>query len=216
MNRYYPYLMALLALVLSAAVYLWSPVPPRTGKPLPRAGMQSRPESGETRASWLTGRQAANSHGTTEIQAKTIPKSKSKEKSKPPADPRGRRRLASRGSTYRAEVYLLARAIYGEARGEPYIGQVAVGAVILNRIDDPLFPKTIAGVVYEPGAFSAVSDGQINAAPNTEALRAAEDAVNGWDPSGGALYYYNPEKASSAWIWQRPVIKVIGRHVFAR
>jgi N-acetylmuramoyl-L-alanine amidase len=122
---------------------------------------------------------------------------------------------ASKGAVSRNnEVYLLAQAIHGEARGEPYIGQVAVGAVILNRVDDPRFPKTIAGVIYQPGAFTAVADGQINLAPGETALKAARDALNGWDPSGGAMYYYNPAKATSKWIWSRPIIKVIGKHYF--
>jgi len=114
-----------------------------------------------------------------------------------------------------AEIYLLARAIHAEARGEPYIGQVAVGAVILNRVNSPLFPNTIAGVVYQPGAFSCVSDGQINLAPDDDALRAAKDAMSGWDPSGGALYYYNPSKSVVTWIYSRKTIVTIGDHVFA-
>ncbi len=113
------------------------------------------------------------------------------------------------------DVYLLAKAIYAEARGEPYTGQVAVGAVILNRVKSAKFPNTIAGVIYQAGAFTAVTDGQINLTPNDEALRAARDALNGWDPSGGALYYYNPAKTTSSWIYSRTVITVIGRHYFA-
>lgn len=123
----------------------------------------------------------------------------------------------SRGAASRNnDVYLLAQAIHGEARGEPYIGQVAVGAVILNRVDNPKFPNTIAGVIYQPGAFTAVADGQMNLPPGDTALKAARDALNGWDPSGGALYYYNPAKATSKWIWSRPIIKVIGKHYFCR
>jgi len=111
-------------------------------------------------------------------------------------------------------VNLLARAINGEARGEPYIGQVAVGAVILNRVNHPSFPGTVAGVIYQPGAFTAVSDGQIHAQMEESSIRAAKDALNGWDPSGGAIYYYNPRTATNQWIRTRPVIKTIGKHVF--
>jgi N-acetylmuramoyl-L-alanine amidase len=112
------------------------------------------------------------------------------------------------------DVNLLARVISAESRGEPYEGQVAVGAVILNRIQHPSFPNTLAGVVYQPGAFSCMDDGGINAAVADSAYKAARDAINGWDPSGGALYYYNPDKATSSWIWSRPVIVVIGAHRF--
>lgn len=111
---------------------------------------------------------------------------------------------------------LLSRAISGEARGEPYVGQVAVGGVIINRTRDPRFPSTIPGVIYQPGAFTAVSDGQIDLEPTTSAVNASIDALNGWDPSGGALYYYNPAKTTNKWIWSRPVIKVIGNHVFCK
>ncbi|GAE90009.1 spore cortex-lytic enzyme [Acetivibrio straminisolvens] len=110
---------------------------------------------------------------------------------------------------------LLAHLVYGEARGEPYIGQVAVAAVVLNRTRDSRFPNTIAGVIYQPGAFDAVADGQINLAPNETAYKAAKDALNGWDPSGGAVYYYNPRTATSKWIWSRKIVKVIGKHNFA-
>ncbi|MDQ2084959.1 spore cortex-lytic enzyme [Herbivorax sp. ANBcel31] len=113
------------------------------------------------------------------------------------------------------DLNLMAHIIHGEARGEPYTGQVAVGAVVLNRVRDSRFPNTIAGVVYQPGAFDAVADGQINLPPNDTSYRAARDALNGWDPSGGALYYYNPVTARSQWIWTRPIIKTIGKHNFA-
>jgi spore cortex-lytic enzyme len=119
------------------------------------------------------------------------------------------------GGANQGDVYLLARAVHGEARGEPYIGKVAVAAVILNRVKDPRFPNTIAGVIYQPGAFTAVSDGQINLAPDEESLRAARDAMNGWDPTYGAIYYYNPAKTTNKWIWSRPVHIVIGKHRFA-
>jgi N-acetylmuramoyl-L-alanine amidase len=112
------------------------------------------------------------------------------------------------------DVSLLAHVISAEARGEPYVGQVAVGAVILNRIEHPSFPNTLAGVIYQPGAFSCLTDGGIDAPVADSAYRAARDAMNGWDPSGGAIYYYNPAKATSSWIWSRPVITVIGDHRF--
>ena len=114
-----------------------------------------------------------------------------------------------------SDVYLLARTIYAEGRGEPYTGQVAIGAVILNRIRSSAFPNTVSGVVYQKHAFTAVSDGQINLTPNDTAMRAARDAINGWDPTGGALYYYNPAVATSAWIFDRQTVTVIGKHVFA-
>ncbi|MBO5240213.1 MAG: spore cortex-lytic enzyme [Clostridia bacterium] len=114
-----------------------------------------------------------------------------------------------------SEVYLLARTIYAEGRGEPYTGQVAIGAVVLNRVRDSAFPNTISGVVYQKHAFTAVSDGQINLTPNDTAMKAARDAINGWDPTGGALYYYNPAVATSAWIFDRQTVTVIGKHVFA-
>lgn len=112
------------------------------------------------------------------------------------------------------DVTLLAKAITGEARGEPYIGQVAVGAVVLNRTRHPSFPNTIAGVIYQPGAFTAVSDGQINLAPAESCVKAAQDALNGWDPTSGCRYYWNPATATSKWIWSRKVEKKIGKHWF--
>ena len=118
------------------------------------------------------------------------------------------------GGFSESDVALLARVISAESRGEPYTGQVAVGAVILNRIEHPSFPNTLAGVVYQPGAFSCMTDGGIDAAVSDSAYRAARDAMNGWDPSGGAIYYYNPAKTTNKWIWSRPVITVIGDHRF--
>lgn len=112
------------------------------------------------------------------------------------------------------DVALLAKVISAEARGEPYTGQVAVGAVILNRIRHPSFPSSVAGVVYEPGAFSCMDDGQIDQPVADSAYRAARDAMNGSDPSGGAIYYFNPATATSAWIWSRPLIVIIGKHRF--
>lgn len=113
-----------------------------------------------------------------------------------------------------ANINLLAHLIHGEARGEPYNGMVAVAAVALNRVDSPNFPSTIAGVVYQKGAFTAVDDGQINLTPNQTAYNAARDALNGWDPTGGALYYFNPNTATNKWIWSRPLTVVIGKHRF--
>ena len=122
---------------------------------------------------------------------------------------------SSNNSTFtESEINLLARIISAESRGEPYEGQVAVGAVILNRIDHPSFPNTIAGVIYQPLAFSCVDDGQINEPVSDSAFKAANDAINGWDPSGGAIYYYNPDKASSKWILSRTIICSIGKHKF--
>lgn len=111
---------------------------------------------------------------------------------------------------------LLAMVINGEARGESYEGQVAVGAVVLNRVKHSSFPNTIAGVIYQKGAFTAVDDGQINASIQTSCMNAAQDALNGWDPTGGAIYYYNPRTATSSWIRSRPIIKTIGNHVFCK
>lgn len=122
------------------------------------------------------------------------------------------------GSSQPSNVQLLARAINGEARGEPYEGQVAVGAVIMNRVKSSKFPNTIAGVIYQSGAFTAVSDGQINVpiSQSSTVLKAAQDALNGWDPTGGAIYYFNPNTATSKWIWSRQIIKTIGKHHFCK
>ena len=119
------------------------------------------------------------------------------------------------GSYSSSDSYLLAKCIYAEARGEPYTGQVAVGAVILNRVRSSKFPNSIAGVIYQPYAFTCVSDGQINLTPDATAKKAAQDALNGWDPTGGCLYYYNPATATSSWIWSRTVMLSIGKHNFA-
>lgn len=118
------------------------------------------------------------------------------------------------GGSYDGDVYLLARIISAEARGEPYTGQVAVGAVVLNRVKHPSFPDTLSGVIYQTDAFTAVSDGQFDQPIAESAYRAAQDALNGSDPSGGALYYFNPATATSAWIWSRPLIVTIGNHRF--
>lgn len=131
----------------------------------------------------------------------------------------GKQTLAAMGISSGAtaednNVNLLARLISAEARGEPYTGQVAVGAVVLNRVEHPSFPNSISGVIYQSGAFSCVTDGQFYKPVADSAYRAARDAINGWDPSGGAIYYYNPDKSTSAWIWSRPLIVQIGRHKF--
>lgn len=121
----------------------------------------------------------------------------------------------SAASGSESEIYLLARLVHGEARGEPYIGKVAVAAVVLNRVKSAAFPNTISGVIYQPGAFDCVADGQINLTPDSDSIRAARDAMNGWDPSGGCIYYYNPATATSSWIWSREVRLTIGAHAFA-
>lgn len=118
------------------------------------------------------------------------------------------------GSASDSDVYLLARLISAEARGEPYTGQVAVGAVVLNRIDHPSFPNSLSGVIYQSGAFSCLYDGQFNQPVSESAYRAAREALNGSDPTGGAIYYFNPATATSAWIWSRPLLVVIGSHRF--
>lgn len=114
------------------------------------------------------------------------------------------------------DLNLLARVVYSEARGEPYTGQVAVAAVVLNRVKSSSFPNSISGVVYQKGAFDAVADGQINLSPNATAKKAAQDALNGWDPSYGAVYYFNPSTATNKWIWSRPMTTTIGRHRFCK
>lgn len=123
-------------------------------------------------------------------------------------------RLSDGQSAASGDVDLIARAVYGEARGEPYEGQVAVAAVILNRVRSASFPNTVSGVIYQPGAFDAVSDGQLYLTPDSAAYRAARDAMAGWDPTGGCIYYYNPKTATSKWIRSRPVMRTIGDHVF--
>ena len=121
-------------------------------------------------------------------------------------------------SSSASDLQLMARAINGEARGEPYEGQVAVGAVILNRVKSSQFPNTIAGVIYQSRAFTAVADGQINAPidENSTVYKAAQDAMNGWDPTGGCIYYFNPATATNKWIWSRPMTVTIGRHRFCK
>jgi len=134
------------------------------------------------------------------------------------ADDSNKQNVSYAASSGASDLQLMARAINGEARGEPYEGQVAVGAVILNRVKSSKFPNTIAGVIYQSGAFTAVSDGQINA-PTDEGstvYKAARDAKNGWDPTGGCIYYFNPNTATNKWIWSRPHVKTIGKHRFCK
>lgn len=123
---------------------------------------------------------------------------------------------SSSSSTYNSnDRYLLAKVIYAEARGESYTGQVAIGAVVLNRVKDSRFPNTVSGVIYQPWAFTAVNDGQINLEPNQKAYQAADDALNGWDPTYGSVYYYNPQTATSKWIYSTKYVTQIGKHIFA-
>lgn len=123
---------------------------------------------------------------------------------------------SSSSSSYNSNLNLLSRLIYGEARGEPYTGQVAVGAVVMNRVRSSSFPNTISGVIYQSGAFDVVRDGQINLTPDSTARKAAQDALNGWDPSYGAIYYFNPSTATNKWIWSRPMTITIGKHRFCK
>ena len=123
---------------------------------------------------------------------------------------------STKSASNSSNVNLLAHLIYGEARGESYVGQVAVGAVIMNRVKSSLFPNTISGVIYQKGAFDAVSDGQINMNPDSTSKKAAQDAYNGWDPSYGAIYYFNPATATNKWIWSRPLTVTIGKHRFCK
>lgn len=120
------------------------------------------------------------------------------------------------GTVSSNDVFVLSKIISGEARGEPFVGQVAVGAVIVNRVRNPNFPNSVYGVVFEPGAFTAVSDGQYFGAPTASSIKAARSAISGWDPTGGAIYYWNPATATSRWIWSRSIITRIGKHVFGR
>ena len=130
----------------------------------------------------------------------------------------GKKQVSYAAGSTTSDVQLMARAINGEARGEPYEGQVAVGAVILNRVKSSKFPNTISGVIYQSGAFTAVADGQINhpIAEDSTVYKAARDAMNGWDPTGGCIYYFNPATATNKWIWSRPTVKTIGKHRFCK
>lgn len=130
----------------------------------------------------------------------------------------GEQNISYAATSNSSDIQLMARAINGEARGEPYEGQVAVGAVILNRVKSSKFPNTISGVIYQSGAFTAVTDGQINQPieEGSSVYKAAQDAKNGWDPTGGCIYYFNPATATNKWIWSRPVVKTIGKHRFCK
>lgn len=123
---------------------------------------------------------------------------------------------SSSGGSSSNDLNLLSRVVYSESRGEPYTGQVAVAAIVLNRVKSSSFPNTVAGVVYQAGAFDAVSDGQINLNPDATARKAAQDAMNGWDPTYGCIYYFNPATATSKWIWSRPQVVRIGKHIFCK
>lgn len=123
---------------------------------------------------------------------------------------------SSSGGNNSNDLNLLSRVVYSEARGEPYVGQVAVAAIVLNRVSHSSFPNSVAGVVYQSGAFDAVSDGQINLTPDSTARKAAQDAINGWDPTYGCIYYFNPSTATNKWIWSRPQVLTIGKHIFCR
>ncbi len=146
-----------------------------------------------------------------QVKKKAAPAPASKGKSKPPAS-KSIHHLPDGFS--QSDINLMANAVYGESRGEPFVGQVAVAAVILNRVDSSKFPNNVSGVIFQPGAFTAVADGQIWLTPNKEAKEAVMDAINGWDPSYSALYYFNPDTATSSWIWGRPQIEKIGNHIF--
>lgn len=123
---------------------------------------------------------------------------------------------SSGSSSNNTDLNLLSKLVYGEARGEPYKGMVAVAATVLNRVSSSKFPNTIAGVIYQPGAFTCVSDGQINLSANSQSRKAAQDAINGWDPTSGCIYYFNPSTATSKWIWSRPQVLTIGKHIFCK
>ena len=123
---------------------------------------------------------------------------------------------SSGSSSNNTDLNLLSKLVYGEARGEPYKGMVAVAATVLNRVANSKFPNTIAGVIYQPGAYTCVSDGQINLSANEQSRKAAQDAINGWDPTSGCIYYFNPSTATSKWIWSRPQVLTIGKHIFCK
>ncbi|WP_017755607.1 spore cortex-lytic enzyme [Calidifontibacillus oryziterrae] len=148
-----------------------------------------------------------------EQQVKTNPQQNTRTTTQTPATPTA---VNMPNGYSQNDIQLMANAVHGEARGEPYIGQVAVAAVILNRVNAPAFPNSVSGVIFEPGAFTAVADGQIWLTPNEISKKAVIDAINGWDPTGNAIYYFNPDTATSAWIWGRPQIKKIGKHIFCK
>jgi len=162
-------------------------------------------------------------YGGTDLNKQTAPKPKAPAQGRPGKPGGGQGAAPSKVTAANTpngfsqnDIQLMANAVYGEARGEPYIGQVAVAAVILNRVESATFPNTVSGVIFEPLAFTAVADGQIWLTPNETARKAVLDAINGWDPTGEAMYYFNPDTATSAWIWGRPQIKKIGKHIFCK
>lgn len=123
---------------------------------------------------------------------------------------------SSGGTSNNSDLNLLSHLVYGEARGEPYNGMVAVAATVMNRVADSRFPNSVSGVIYQPGAYTCVSDGQINLGYDNNAKKAAQDAINGWDPTSGCIYYFNPNTATSSWIWSRPQVMTIGKHIFCK
>jgi N-acetylmuramoyl-L-alanine amidase len=155
----------------------------------------------------------------TSKQSAPSPKAPAKNTSPKPAAPKAASKPTAANTPNgfsQNDIRLMANAVHGESRGEPYIGQVAVAAVILNRVNSSSFPNTVSGVIFEPGAFTAVADGQIWLTPNESSKKAVMDAINGWDPTGEAIYYFNPATATSKWIWGRPQIKRIGKHIFCK
>ncbi|AEP87143.1 spore cortex-lytic enzyme [Bacillus spizizenii] len=173
---------------------------------------QTKPSKAATQKA----RQQAEARQKQPAQKTTQQPKANKQQNNTPAKARKQDAVAANmpGGFSNNDIRLLSQAVYGEARGEPYEGQVAIAAVILNRLNSPLFPNSVAGVIFEPLAFTAVADGQIYMQPNETAREAVLDAINGWDPSEEALYYFNPDTATSAWIWGRPQIKRIGKHIF--
>ncbi|MEW9049806.1 MAG: spore cortex-lytic enzyme [Neobacillus sp.] len=176
--------------------------PPAGQQAKPPAGQQAKPPAGQ-QTKPPAGQQAKPPANTAN------PPAQSEQPTKPTA-------ANTPGGFSSNDIQLMANAVYGEARGEPYTGQVAVAAVILNRVNSATFPNTVSGVIFEPRAFTAVADGQIWLTPNETARKAVLDAINGIDPTGEALYYFNPDTATSGWIWTRPQIKKIGKHIFCK
>ncbi|RCX12691.1 N-acetylmuramoyl-L-alanine amidase [Fontibacillus phaseoli] len=162
---------------------------------------------------WKPGMEYANQGNQGKGQGNTGKKAAETAKEKPKAESSDLSPSNGMGLSEN-DLKIMANAVYGESRGEPFEGQVAVAAVILNRVKSPSFPNTTSGVIFQPGAFTAVADGQIWLEPNENARKAVQQALNGWDPSGGCLYYFNPETATSKWIWTRQQVKTIGKHIF--
>lgn len=155
-------------------------------------------------------------YGGVDLNSQAAPKTGTPKPAQPAAKPTKPTAANTPNGFSQNDIQLIANAVHGESRGEPYIGQVAVAAVILNRVNSASFPNTVSGVIFEPGAFTAVADGQIWLTPNATSKKAVLDAINGWDPTGEALYYFNPATATSPWIWGRPQIKKIGKHIFCK